>query len=126
MLKKLISRKGQNAVQNVYIYPAFFALVFIIIQLGLVYNANNVAHAAAEAAYTATRLEGGTEAHGRTAANEVLAGQGAFFGSGSVSLTRTPTQVRVTVQGHAPSLVPFWDGPSINQEVSGPTERWVN
>lgn len=120
------SERGEASVQNLFLLPVLLLLLFTIVQFGMIYHANNVASAAATAAYNAARLDGGTASAGHAAAATYLSGHGNTFSSGNVQISRTSEDVSVVVTGNAPMLVPLWAGPEIRQEVSGPTERWIS
>lgn len=117
---------GQSSVSQILLMPIFLMMIFGIVQIGMIYHANNVAHAAADAAYNAARLDGASAASGRAAAGTFLDGYGTTFNAGSVNVNRSAADVEVVVTGKAPSIVPLWDGLTIHQEVSGPTERWIS
>jgi hypothetical protein len=101
-------------------------IFFGIIQGSMWYQAQNVAHAAASAAYNSARVNNGTPGSGQAAGFDVISNQGSTLGGASVAVSRAVNQVSVTVTGQAPTLVPGWGGPQVSQTVSGPTERWVN
>ena len=118
--------RGSSPVSAVLIIPVFLSLVFGLVQVGMMYHAQNVAHAAAAAAYNAARLEDSSEASGHRAAADLLGRHGTSLSTSRVTVHRGATSVSVTVTGRAPTLVPLWSGPAIAQEVSGPTERWIS
>lgn len=124
-LRKGDGQGGSQSVQGVVIVPLFLLLVFLAIQVGMYWHANNVAHAAASAAYNEARLEGAGRTAGEGAAQQVLSRSDNAIKGASVSVVRTPNEVRATVRGKGLTVVPFWEGPAISQEVSGPTERWI-
>lgn len=127
MMKSLTrNEQGQASIQNLYVLPLFLAIIFFLVQVGMSYNANNVARSAAEAAYNAARVDGGSTADGNEAARLALGGYGSTFSPSGISVNKGGTEVRVTITGHAPSLVPLWEGPKVHQEVSGPVERWIS
>lgn len=118
--------RGSGSVDFVLVFPVLLLIFFGIIQGSMWYQAENVAHASATAAYNNARADNGTPGSGQAAGNQVIADQGTTLNGGSVMVSRTASQVSVTVTGSAPTLVPGWGGPSVSQTVSGPTERWVN
>ncbi|MGP5228922.1 TadE family protein [Arthrobacter rhombi] len=120
------NEQGQASVQNLYVLPLFLAIIFFLIQVGMSYNANNVARSAAEAGYNAARVDGGSSADGKEAARLALSGYGSTFAPSGVSINKGGTEVSVIITGRAPSLVPLWEGPKVHQEVSGPVERWIS
>lgn len=118
--------RGSAPVEFVLIIPVVLLIFFGIIQGSLWYQAQNVAHAAAAAAYNDARVSNGSAGSGQAAGSQVIANHGGSLNGASVSVSRTANQVSVTVTGSAPTIVPGWGGPSVTQTVSGPTERWVN
>lgn len=118
-------RLGSESVSAVIVVPFFLVLIFLVLQVGMFWHANNVAHAAASAAYNEARLEGAGRADGEAAAWQVLSRSDSAVGQVRVVVVRTQERVVVIVSGRGPSVVPFWEGPQIEQEVSGPTERWI-
>lgn len=105
--------------------PGTILLVILALQAALWYMGNNVAHAAATAAYSSTRAFQSTTNSGLGAADQVLAQTGQFISEARVELDRTATNTTVTVTGRAISLIPGLQLPAISQSVTGPTERWV-
>jgi len=126
MLRKLRGEKGAQTMESLVTIPLTLLIIFLIVQVGFYFHANNVASSAASAGYNAARAEGTTAEEGRVAANRVLAENSGALTRSGVSTTRSATTVTVTVTGNAPTLVPFWSGPKIERTVSGPAERWVN
>ena len=118
--------RGSGAVEAVIVLPFFFTLVFAIIQGALWFQASNIAHAAASAAYEQARTINGSVVGG-IGAGEVFVGRhpGTLTGA-TVSVDRTDASVTATVRGTAPAIVPFWTGPVVERSVTGPTERWVS
>lgn len=116
---------GAHTVETVLLVPSFFLLIFLAIQIGLFWNANNVAHSAASAAYNEARLEGASAGAGDAAARSLLAKHNSPVEGLQVKINRAGESVTATVTGRGPSIVPFWEGPKIQQQVSGPTERWI-
>ncbi|MGP5700736.1 TadE/TadG family type IV pilus assembly protein [Glutamicibacter arilaitensis] len=116
---------GSSNVGGFAFLPIILVLIFGAIEFGLVVNADQKAHAVAAAAYNVARYEGSTAADGRRAANELLTRYDMELPPGAVSITRTATEVRVSVHAQSDSMLPFHDGWKINQEVSGPTERII-
>lgn len=122
---RLGRRGGSESVSAVILVPLFLLLIFLVVQVGMFWHANNVAHSAASAAYNEARLDGAGRSDGEAAANQVLSRSEGSVRQPKVSVSRTAERAVAAVSGRGPSLVPFWDGPTIHQEVSGPTERWI-
>lgn len=117
---------GASPVDFVLIFPVLIVMLFGIIQGAMWYQAQNVAHAAASAAYNTARTSNGTPGSGQVAGDGVVAQHPGSLKGAAVAVVRTVNDVSVTVTGSAPTFVPGWGGPSVSQTVSGPTERWVN
>jgi Flp pilus assembly protein TadG len=111
-------------VEAVLVLPVFFLLFFGFVQGVMFYMGNNVAQGAANAAYEAARADNGTIASGTSAGHRFLA-EHTGLDHANVTVTRSATQVTVTVRGTSRTLVPLLEPPAITQGVSGPTERWV-
>lgn len=118
--------RGNAPVDFVLVAPVLLLIFFGIIQGSMWYQAQNVAHAAASAAYNSARADNGTSESGQAAGYQVITNQGTTLNGASVAVSRTANQVSVTVTGSAPTIVPGWGGPAVSQTVSGPTEKWVN
>lgn len=120
------NERGNAPVEFVLIFPVLLAMFFGIIQGALWYQGQNIAHAAASAAYNNSRASNGTTGSGVTAGNQVINQHQGSLNGASISVDRNVNVVTVTVTGHASTFIPGWTGPTITQTVSGPTERWVN
>jgi Flp pilus assembly protein TadG len=114
--------RGAVSIESVIIMPGVFLLMFTIFQAAAWLNARNIASQAADAGVAAARTENGTEGAGREAAMDV-ANKTRSLTSASVSITRDPEWVTVTVDGKAPMLLTNWGVFSIHQTASGPRER---
>lgn len=123
---KTESERGNAPVEFVLIFPVLLVVFFGIIQGALWYQGQNIAHAAASAAYNNSRASNGTVGSGVTAGNQVAAKHQGSLNGVSISVERNAAAVSVTVTGHASTFIPGWVGPTITQTVSGPTERWIN
>lgn len=117
--------RGSSNVEGMLYVPMMLILIFGLIQFGLVIHASQKAHAVAAAAYNVARYEGSTASDGRRAAAGLLNRYGMDLPADAVSVTKTATEVRASVKAKAPSLFPFHEGWTIDQEVSGPTERII-
>lgn len=120
------SERGNAPVEFVLIFPVLLVMFFGIIQGAMWYQGQNIAHAAASAAYNNSRASNGTSGSGVTAGNQVINQHPGSLNGVSVSVDKNANEVSATVTGHASTFIPGWNGPTITQTVSGPTERWVN
>jgi hypothetical protein len=104
--------------------PVILTLLFVALQVCLVSYARSTAASAAAMAADAERSYGAPTGSGRLAANDRIARANGLTGA-RVTVTRTATDVNVTVTGQALSLIP---GLTINvtRTAHGPIERFVN
>lgn len=109
-------------VESVIIMPVVLFLVFTIIQVAAYFHARNVASEAADQGVSAARVENAPENAGRKAAMDVL-NTSKSVTSASVTVTRDPQWVSVTVTGKAPFLVTGWGAMRIHQTARAPRER---
>ena len=83
-------------------------LILLIIQFAVWAHAEAIAHATAEEALAAARVQGGTAAAGQQRADQVISQIGSSVLTGpQVSVTMTPADVTVTVTGTAERVLPF-------------------
>jgi Flp pilus assembly protein TadG len=119
------SEDGNTSIQNIILMPMLFLVIFAIVQAGIYYHALNTARSIANGAVQVTRLEGGTEAAGRSEAAARMAAVGpALLGGTTVSVSRTPEQATVTIDGTVRSMIPGLTLP-IRSTATGPVERWA-
>ena len=123
---KIDNERGNAPVEFVLIFPVLLVMFFGIIQGAMWYQGQNIAHAAASAAYNNSRASNGTSGSGVTAGNEVINQHQGSLNGASIFVDKNANVVSVTVTGQASTFIPGWHGPTITQTVSGPTERWVN
>lgn len=109
------------------IFPVIVVLTLMVVQGSLWWYAREVAQTAAREGVTAGRSYGAGPASGTAQARAFLdRNAGNNLRSSSVSSAGSDTEtIRITVSGHAPSLVPGLDGIRIEQRASGPVERWT-
>lgn len=124
-LAPLADERGSVTLENTIIWPVLLVVIFGLFQTGLALHARAVAHGAATAAYTASRVLDGTEASGRSVADAALAAANGTITAPNVTVTRTATTVTATVRGTTSMVVPGWPGGTIAETVTGPVERYV-
>lgn len=114
------------SLELVLVVPLVLTMMMVIMQLAVIYHANNVVEAAAREGLSAARTESGTAEDGRAAALQFI-GEAAdnFLSSESAQVDRPldGDQAEVTVRAQAISLLP-----GVNFEVEGravgPIERF--
>jgi len=119
--------RGAGSAEIVIAVPLLMLLILLIIQFAIWWNAESIAHATAEEALAAARVQGGTAAAGQQRAQQVISqiGSGVLTGP-RVSVTMTPADATVIVTGTAERVLPF-PGLSfaVSVTVTGPVERFV-
>jgi Flp pilus assembly protein TadG len=112
-------------VQAVLIFPALSFAVMLIIQFALYLHAQSIAEAAAQDGAAAARRADGSASSGRAAVNRTLDTMGPRMLTGrSVSVNRSGTVARVSVDGRVLGLVPGIRF-SVHETAEGPVERFV-
>lgn len=117
--------RGAAGVEFLIVATVLIFLFTTLVQYGIRFHAQRVAEAAArEGAVAAARFDG-TEGAGSSTAKEYVDDDGkpAVTGS-SVSVSRSPTEARVTVTVDVVTLAP-WLGGSITSTATAPVERFV-
>jgi Flp pilus assembly protein TadG len=119
--------RGSATLEIVVLFPAVLLATSGLVQGALYYHARDVALAAATDGLTAARSRSGSAEEGRRAASAFLqrAGGEAVLPASTVRAERTATTARVSVTGHALSLVPGLPGWAVEQSASGPVERFT-
>ncbi|MEY2474019.1 MAG: hypothetical protein QOK28_3348 [Actinomycetota bacterium] len=116
--------RGSATTEVVLLTPVLLFLVMLIVQFGLWYHAEHIAHAAAQEGVRAARLEGSTADAGRSRASDFLAHLGpTIVQEPVVSATRDGDTAVVSVQGHAVAVVPGFSLP-VHARASSPVERF--
>jgi Flp pilus assembly protein TadG len=123
MRDRLRDERGEATTEMVLIVPVLLLLVFMVIQFGLWYHANQVAEAAAQEGVRTARMEDGTQEAGQSRAESFMAQNGAMVEDSSVTVTRTDETARVEVNGSIASLVPGLTFP-VHAEAESPVERF--
>ena len=97
----------------------------LIVQFALYLHAQSIAEAAAQDGAAAARRADGSAASGRAAVNQSLGAMGPRMLTGrSVSVDRSATVARVSVDGQVPALVPGIRL-IVHETAEGPVERFV-
>ena len=119
--------RGAGSAEIVIAVPLLMLLILLVIQFAIWEHAEAIAHATAEEALAAARVQGGTAAAGQQRAAQVIAQIGSSVLTGpQVSVTTTPADVTVKVTGTAERVLPV-PGLSfpVTVTVTGPAERFV-
>ena len=120
----VVARDERGAVTaHVAVVPAVVALFFLVVQVGLWFHGRTVATAAAQHGLETARVAHGSAGAGEATVHEFV-GQVGGVELRSVSVQRSVTEVTVTVNGDAVTVLPFFDVP-ITVTVEGPVERIV-
>lgn len=124
---RLRGDKGAGSAEIVIAVPLLMLLILLVIQFAIWEHAESIAHATAEEALAAARVQGGTAAAGQQRASEVIAQIGSSVLTGpQVLVTMTPADVTVRVTGTAEQVLPV-PGLTfpVTATVTGPVERFV-
>ena len=119
--------RGAGSAEIVIAVPLLMLLILLVIQFAVWEHAEAIAHATAEEALAAARVQGGTAAAGQQRADQVISQIGTSVLTGpQVSVTETAADVTVTVTGTAERVLPV-PGLSfpVTVTVTGPVERFV-
>src|SRR5262249_16462403 len=105
--RRLGGQRGAATAETVVVIPAVMLLVLLIVQFAVWQHAVHVARAAAEQALAAARVQDGTAADGRAAAEQLLdrTGRGPLVAP-VISVDRGAASVTVTVDATAEQVVP--------------------
>ncbi|WP_291408864.1 TadE/TadG family type IV pilus assembly protein [Actinophytocola sp.] len=117
--------RGAATTELVLAIPLLLLLLMLIAQFALWMHATHIAQAAASEALSATRVEGGTVAHGQAEADRILQQLGGGpLHSPHASVTRGPADASVHVEGTVTAVVPFLTLTAVG-DAAGPVERFV-
>lgn len=118
------NERGAVSTELVVATPLMILLILGVVQFALWQHAGHAALAAARAAATAARVDGGSEATGTERAYEVLdvASRGVIENP-SVVVTRTADVVQVEVKGTAVAVMPGVNFP-VKATAVGQVERF--
>ena len=117
--------EGTSAVELVLYMPLLMIAILLTVQFALVYLGNQVASASAREASRVARVTGDV-GQGTTKGYSYAADLGkGVLENVEVDVRQVgDNQMRVTVSGSAPQLLPFLDSPRVSEEVQGPIERF--
>lgn len=117
--------RGSATAELVLAVPLLLLLIMLIAQVALWMHATHIAQAAASEALSATRVDGGTVAHGQEEADRVLHQLGSGpLRSPHASITRGPDEASVHVEGTVTAVVPFLTLTAVG-DAAGPIELFV-
>ncbi|MFE5595459.1 TadE/TadG family type IV pilus assembly protein [Streptomyces sp. NPDC056549] len=119
--------RGSSSIQVAVLFPVVILLVLAVVQGFLAAYARNVAETAAREGVSAGRMYEARPADGAAKARsaaEALGGNILIDASVSTAGS-SASQIRITVQGRVISLVPGFQGWTVEATASGPVERWT-
>ncbi|MFD8952803.1 TadE/TadG family type IV pilus assembly protein [Streptomyces xanthophaeus] len=119
--------RGEASIQMAIVFPFVILVTVTVVQASMWFFARNIALTAAREGVAAARTYQSPEGAGAARARETL---GRIAGDSLTGTTvstagSTATEVRVTVTGTAPSLIPGVAGLSVSQSAGAPRERWT-
>jgi Flp pilus assembly protein TadG len=117
--------RGAGVVEFVIIALPLLVVTFMVVQAALVYYARSTALAAATQGANAARAHNAPSDAGQSRVNNFLNQAGGGLRNHQFSLSRTDTDMTVTVTGNAVSVIPGFDF-AVSQSASGPIERFVS
>ncbi|MFD0120179.1 TadE/TadG family type IV pilus assembly protein [Streptomyces virginiae] len=119
--------RGESSIQMAIVFPFVIVLTVVVVQAAMWFHARSVALTAAREGVAAARTYQSPEDAGAARARETLGRiAGDSLREPTVSTAgSTDTDVRVTVTGSAPSMLPGLSGLSVSQFASAPRERWT-
>ncbi len=115
---------GSSTVEVAIATVLVVTLLLAVVQLGVYFHARSVAATAARQGLDTARGSEGTAAAGDQVATQFLNEAGGALVGESASVSRTPTEVTVTVSGSALSVLPGVSLP-VTVTVRAPVERVV-
>jgi Flp pilus assembly protein TadG len=105
--RALSDDRGAGPLEFVIIAPGVLLLLLASLQIAMWYIARSTAQTAAREAVRAERVYGAADNDGTLAADRYLSTGGDWLTHTGVTVTRSPTDVTVTVTGNALTLLPF-------------------
>ncbi|MEU7673543.1 TadE/TadG family type IV pilus assembly protein [Micromonospora taraxaci] len=117
-----LNDRGSSPVEFAIIAMPMILLTFAVVQTGLVFFAQSIALGAATQGVNAARGYQSSAAAGETRAISFLSTAGVGLEDQQVDVTRTGTEVHVTVTGHAITVLPGFSW-TISKSAHGPVER---
>ncbi|MHB8448958.1 MAG: TadE/TadG family type IV pilus assembly protein [Mycobacteriales bacterium] len=117
---------GSFSLELAVLFPVFLLLILLIAQAALYFFARSVATSAAQQGADTARLQGNTPVDGASTATAFVTDQGGgILDDLAVTTTgSTPTQVSVTVTGHALTIIPGISF-TVRQSATAPRERYT-
>lgn len=119
--------RGESSIQMAIVFPFVILVTVAVVQASMWVHARNIALTAAREGVAAARTYQSPDDAGAARARETLgriAGD-SLRGPAVTTAGSTATDVRVTVTGSAPSMLPGLSGLSVAQSASAPRERWT-
>jgi Flp pilus assembly protein TadG len=118
--------EGTSAVELVLYMPLLMIAIIFTVQFALVFLGNQAASASArEAARVGRVTDDPALARAKGESYAANLGQGVLE-QVTVTVERVgDEEIRATVSGEAPHLLPFFAPPRVSEEVQGPIERFV-
>ncbi|MGV1006701.1 MAG: TadE family protein [Candidatus Nanopelagicales bacterium] len=118
------SDRGSITTELAVLFPVMLAMIFLIVQGGVLFHTRNVTQLAAQEGLRLATALNGTAGQGQARAAQALASTaGNWLCDPSVTATRTATTASVVITGRSLSLVPGVPGVPIRSTASGPVER---
>lgn len=119
--------RGESSIQMAIVFPFVILVTMAVVQASMWVYARNIALTAAREGVAAARTYQAPEDAGAARARETLGRiAGNSLAQSTVSTSgSTAGEVRVTVTGLAPSMIPGLAGLSVSQSAGAPRERWV-
>lgn len=114
-------RSDRGSVEGVLVYPVFLLAVLLILFGAFWVNVNNLAHSVATAVWANARIEGTSDASAQALGEQLAKNSGTTINAVSVTISRTASQVSVTVALTVPVGVDSLR-PTITNTVTGPRE----
>jgi hypothetical protein len=127
-----VNKQGENreagalTLGYVIVFPAFLITVMTVAQIAFWYLADQTALAAARQGVDAARELNAPAGAGQQAALAFArqAGSGYLSSVSASPVNSTPQTIQITVQGHAPSIVPGFII-HVSEVAQGPVERFT-
>ncbi len=119
--------RGEASIQMAIVFPFVIILTVTVVQAAMWFHARSVALTAAREGVAAARVYQAGDGDGAARAQETAARIGAdsLLGAQVSTAGSSATDVRITVTGTAPSLLPGISGLQVSQSASAPRERWT-
>ncbi|MFF4331216.1 TadE/TadG family type IV pilus assembly protein [Streptomyces sp. NPDC001591] len=119
--------RGEASIQMAIVFPFVILVTVAVVQAAMWFYARNIALTAAREGVAAARVYQAPEDAGAARAREILGRIAGDSLAGSTVSTSgsNAAEVRVTVTGLAPSLIPGVSGLSVSQSAGAPRERWT-